>query len=259
MLLIAVIYSFVFYLIVAPNQEALKLFLYDSIVVFFILCPIGIILSSIVKYGAGAIRSKKYQTVFFVMVITFCLVASLGIETLVIFLISNALNSTIFALFAPSLAARALIFLCGYTTLLFAVNKQNLSQHQLSEPNHTSKNTDVTTVAQTSSQIEDHISIRDGQKIKIISIEEIEYLQADGDYVKIHTEDGQWMKEQTMKYFEEHLPQNMFVRIHRSYIVNIKFLSRIERYGQLQNVILRDGSAIKISAAGYKLLKSIIS
>jgi hypothetical protein len=101
----------------------------------------------------------------------------------------------------------------------------------------------------------ERITVRNGQKIKIIPIEEILYLQADGDYVSIHTAEGRWLKEQTMKYSEEVLPANRFVRIHRSYIVNLAHISRIERYGEQQSVILHNGERIRISSARYQLLR----
>ena len=81
---------------------------------------------------------------------------------------------------------------------------------------------------------------------------------ADGDYISIHTQEGNWLKEQTMKYTEELLPPNKFVRIHRSYIVNVDQISRIERYGERQQVVLHNKEKIKISAARYMVLKQIL-
>ena len=101
----------------------------------------------------------------------------------------------------------------------------------------------------------ERITVRNGQKIKIIALNEILYLQADGDYVSIHTAEGHWLKEQTMKYSEEILPADRFIRIHRSYIVNITHISRIERYGEQQSLILHNGERIRISAARYQLLR----
>lgn len=62
----------------------------------------------------------------------------------------------------------------------------------------------------------DRVSVKDGSRIHIIHLEELLYLQAGGDYVTIFTPGGQYVKEQTMKYFETHLPPALFVRIHRS-------------------------------------------
>lgn len=99
------------------------------------------------------------------------------------------------------------------------------------------------------------VSVKSGQKLVIVQVSDIIFLRADGDYVSINTTGAHYLKEQTMKYFDENLPEDMFVRVHRSYIVNIKAISRIERYGQLQQLELTNGEKIRISPAGYKLLR----
>jgi DNA-binding LytR/AlgR family response regulator len=104
----------------------------------------------------------------------------------------------------------------------------------------------------------DRITIRSGQKIKIIPIDEIIYIKADGDYVSIHTSTGNWLKEQTMKHTEDMLPADKFVRIHRSYIVNTNHIIRIECCGEHRQVVLLSGEKIKISAARYHSLKQIL-
>jgi len=111
----------------------------------------------------------------------------------------------------------------------------------------------------TEDEVLERIAIRSGQKIQVVMIGEIYYFQSDGDYVMIFTEKGKYMKEQTMKYFEEHLPKNKFVRIHRSCIVNVEMISRIESYNkQQQMLILKNGHQIKASVAGYRTLKAAL-
>ncbi|MBP1594209.1 MAG: response regulator receiver protein [Bacteroidetes bacterium] len=111
----------------------------------------------------------------------------------------------------------------------------------------------------TEDDILERIAIRSGQKIQVVMTGEIYYFQSDGDYVLIFTEKGKYMKEQTMKYFEEHLPKNKFVRIHRSCIVNVEMISRIESYNkQQQMLILKNGHQIKASVAGYRTLKAAL-
>jgi hypothetical protein len=103
----------------------------------------------------------------------------------------------------------------------------------------------------------DSIAVKSGQKIHVIAISDIIYLQADGDYVQIVTEKGKYLKEQTLKYFEENLPQALFVRIHRSYIVHVQAIARIELYDkQNQQLSLKNGAKLKISQSGYKTLRS---
>ena len=106
----------------------------------------------------------------------------------------------------------------------------------------------------------DRVAVKDGSRIHIIHLEELLYLQAGGDYVTIFTPDGQYVKEQTMKYFETHLPPALFVRIHRSCIVNTEQILRVELFGKENyQVRLKNGVCLRASNAGYKLLKERLS
>jgi len=105
----------------------------------------------------------------------------------------------------------------------------------------------------------ERIAVKSGQKIDVVLVPEIIYLQAVGDYVKIHTAKGRFLKEETMKYFQEHLPSKQFVRVHRSYIVNVEMINRIEVYEkQNQLITLKNGEQIKASVTGYKQLKMVL-
>ena len=104
----------------------------------------------------------------------------------------------------------------------------------------------------------DRITVRSGQNIKLIPIDDIIFIKADGDYISINTANGHWLKEQTMKYTEYTLPADRFLRIHRSYIVNVNHISRIERYGEKQLIVLHNNEKIKISAARYQVLKRVL-
>lgn len=110
--------------------------------------------------------------------------------------------------------------------------------------------------ASTEVELIDRISVKDGARIHIIDLEEILYLQASGDYVTIFTTTGQYLKEQTMKYFEQSLPSPAFVRIHRSTIVHTAQIARIELFGkETYQVRLKNGVTLRASHSGYKLLK----
>lgn len=110
--------------------------------------------------------------------------------------------------------------------------------------------------APTEGEVIDRISVKDGARIHIIDLEEILYLQASGDYVTIFTTTGQYLKEQTMKYFEQNLPSPAFVRIHRSTIVHTVQIARIELFGkETYQVRLKNGVTLRASNSGYKLLK----
>jgi len=102
----------------------------------------------------------------------------------------------------------------------------------------------------------ENIAIKSGRKIDVVPVSEIRYLKSEGDYVMIYTSSGHFLKEQTMKYFERHLPAAQFVRVHRSCIVNMRAILRIERYGKGEQLLLLQGGAtIRVSEAGYRELK----
>lgn len=106
----------------------------------------------------------------------------------------------------------------------------------------------------------DRITVKDGSRIHLIQLDELLYIQACGDYVTLFTSDGQYVKEQTMKYFESHLPARIFIRIHRSCIVNSNYIMRVELFGKESwQVRLKTGSCLRASAGGYKLLKERLS
>jgi two-component system, LytTR family, response regulator len=102
----------------------------------------------------------------------------------------------------------------------------------------------------------ERVITRLGSKITVIPVEKIWYLEASDDYVMIHSELGIHLKEKTMKYFEEHLPRGQFIRIHRSFIVNIGEIKSLELYTKDSYVaVLKNGAKIKVSSEGYKRLK----
>jgi two-component system, LytTR family, response regulator len=98
--------------------------------------------------------------------------------------------------------------------------------------------------------------VRKGNGISLIPVDEVRYIEAQDDYVMIHHKEGKAMKQQTMKYFEESLPPNEFIRVHRSYIVNVTEIKRIEPYGKDNHVaILNSGDKVPVSRTGYQQLK----
>ncbi|WP_420316381.1 LytR/AlgR family response regulator transcription factor [Ekhidna sp.] len=103
------------------------------------------------------------------------------------------------------------------------------------------------------------VAVRNGSKIHIVSADKIKYIEAQDDYVKLHTYDGNFLKQQTMKYYENHLSENDFLRIHRSYIVRLKEISRVELMGKDTHVVLlQDGTQLSVSRSGYSRLKEVL-
>jgi two-component system LytT family response regulator len=103
------------------------------------------------------------------------------------------------------------------------------------------------------------IVLKDNGKIKIIPLPQVQYLEAADDYVKIYTTDGFFLKKQTMQYFEESLPQQEFIRIHRSYIVNAQLITRITPHEKETHLaMLTNGAMLPVSKAGYARLKQVL-
>ena len=103
------------------------------------------------------------------------------------------------------------------------------------------------------------IVVRDNGKIKIISVAQVQYLEAADDYVKIITAEGSFLKKKTMQYFEDTLPPQEFIRIHRSYIVNTSLITRIDLHEKDSYLaLLTTGARLPVSKAGYAKLKEVL-
>jgi two-component system LytT family response regulator len=108
-------------------------------------------------------------------------------------------------------------------------------------------------------ELTERIVVKTAGKIKIIPVPEIRYLEAADDYVKIHTAEGAFLKNKTMAYFEQALNEKHFVRTHRSYIINVQEITRIDPYEKDSYlVILKGGNKIPVSKSGYAKLKGIL-
>jgi two-component system LytT family response regulator len=114
------------------------------------------------------------------------------------------------------------------------------------------------TAAESPSQ-QQRVVVKTGGKIKIIPLDDIHYFEAADDYVKIHTHNGAFLKNRTMGYFEKVLDPNRFVRTHRSYIINIQQVTRIDPYEKDSHLcVLSSGAQVPVSKAGYVKLKTVL-
>ena len=103
------------------------------------------------------------------------------------------------------------------------------------------------------------IVVKNGSMIKIIPVQEIFFLEAADDYVKIHTKEGYFLKNKTMTHFERVLDIQHFVRSHRSYIVNVQQITRIDPYEKDNHVaILKNGTKVPVSRNGYGKLRDVL-
>src|SRR3972149_10133044 len=102
----------------------------------------------------------------------------------------------------------------------------------------------------------ERIVVKDGQNISIIPLEKIRWIEAQDDYVMIHTHQKRYLKQKTMKYFEEHLNPKDFIRIHRSFIAAVKEVKKIELVEkESYQIVLEDKITLPLSRTGYSKLK----
>lgn len=105
----------------------------------------------------------------------------------------------------------------------------------------------------------ERVLIRDGSQVHVIPVERIDYVEAQDDYVCFKAEGKDYLKDQTMAAVEASLDPARFVRIHRSYLLNIERIARVELYAKDSRVaILRDGRRLPVSRAGYARLAKLL-
>ncbi|MBE3133606.1 MAG: response regulator transcription factor [Acidobacteria bacterium] len=103
------------------------------------------------------------------------------------------------------------------------------------------------------------ILVRDGPRVHVVAVDKLDFVQAQDDYVCLHSEGKKLLKEQTLAELEMLLDPARFVRIHRSYILNVERLARVEPYGKDSRVaILRDGTHLPVSRSGYARLSELL-
>lgn len=106
---------------------------------------------------------------------------------------------------------------------------------------------------------ENRIVVKTGNNIKIIPTQELNYIEAYDDYVKIHVGEHCYIKKKTMSHYEKTLDEKQFVRIHRSFIVNINQITKIESLDRESHLaVLKNGAKLNISKTGYPRLKEVL-
>ncbi len=105
----------------------------------------------------------------------------------------------------------------------------------------------------------DRVLIRDGANVHVLPVDKIDYVEAQDDYVAFTSEGKQYLKDQTMAAVEATLNPDRFVRIHRSFLLNIDRLAKVEMYAKDSRIaILRDGTRLPVSRAGYSRLSQLL-
>jgi two-component system LytT family response regulator len=118
---------------------------------------------------------------------------------------------------------------------------------------------DLSAAARPPEQRLERIVVKDGTKVHIIPIAKLDYVEAQDDYIALRSEKKNYLKQQTISSIETQLDPTKFVRIHRSYVVNLERIARIEPYTKDSRVaVLNDGTQLPVSRSGHAKLKEML-
>ena len=119
--------------------------------------------------------------------------------------------------------------------------------------------TELAAAARPAGQYAERLVVKDGTRVTLIPVGKLDYAEAQGDYVALVSEAKKHLKQQTIASLEAALDPKLFVRIHRSYVVNLERVTRIEPYGKESRVaILSNGLKLPVSRAGYARLQALL-
>lgn len=105
----------------------------------------------------------------------------------------------------------------------------------------------------------ERIVVRLGNKIVIVPVHAIELIRAEDDFVTFYSEGKKYLKQMTMKYLESALPPQQFVRVHRSFIVHVDQIDRLEAYSKdAYLAVLKNGERVSVSKTGYGRLRDLL-
>jgi two-component system, LytTR family, response regulator len=118
---------------------------------------------------------------------------------------------------------------------------------------------ELTASTRTPGQYAERIVVKDGTRVHIFPVSKLDYAEAQDDYVALSHQGKKYLKQQTISSLEAALDPKAFLRIHRSYIVNLERVTRLEPYGKDTHVaILDDGTRLPVSRSGYARLKTFL-
>jgi two-component system LytT family response regulator len=117
----------------------------------------------------------------------------------------------------------------------------------------------ILAAARPAGQTATRLVVRQGPRVHVIQADKLDYAEAQDDYVSLHSEGKAHLKQQTLSDLEGSLDPKRFVRIHRSYLLNLDRLSRIDsEAGEPKAVVLNDGTRLPLSRSGYGRLKGML-
>ena len=127
------------------------------------------------------------------------------------------------------------------------------------EPHAAMPPTELAAAARPPAQYLDRIPVRDGPRVFIIPVAKLDYAEAQDDYVALCAEGKKHLKQQTISSLESALDPSRFLRIHRSYIVNLERVTKVEPYAKDSHVaVLSTGVQLPVSRAGYARLRAFL-
>jgi disulfide bond formation protein DsbB len=229
-----------------------SILLFDSLIYCLLCALISIPFLSVLKFG------KIELLIFPLRIFNFAILAiiTLGMTLGIAFLLERWIfHENMKSVFFTLLPLRALFSILTYIFIIIFVFREKEKNEVFQRPTTPPIDKDLLPLESDIKTL-DRFAVKSGTKIHVVLVSEIICLLADGDYVQVITAQGKFLKEQTMKYFESNLSDNQFVRVHRSCIVNVEAISRIELYEkQNQQLMLKNGHKVKVSQNGYKMLR----
>ena len=134
------------------------------------------------------------------------------------------------------------------------------ARRRIRESTPTIPSSELRNAAQAPGRYAERIVVKDGVRVHIIPVAQLEYAEAQDDYVLLRSAGKNYLKQQTISSLEQALDPRQFVRVHRSFLMNFQKVSKIEPYTKdTRLAILTDGSQVPVSRAGYLRLKELMA
>jgi two-component system LytT family response regulator len=144
----------------------------------------------------------------------------------------------------------------------FSKERFDLAIQKWNEKKNTSSEKNIQSLLENTTKQPDErnrIVVKNGSDIRIVPMADVMYIEAYDDYVKIFTKDTYYLKKKTMNYYEQVLDSSQFFRTHRSFIINLQELTKIEPLEKNTYVVLlKNGKKIPLSRTGYSKLKETL-
>jgi two-component system LytT family response regulator len=117
----------------------------------------------------------------------------------------------------------------------------------------------LASAARPAGRFAERIVVRDGANVHVVGLDALDYLEAQDDYVAVHSGGKTWLKHATLAEVAAGLDPARFVRVHRSYVVPVERISRLELYARDSRIaVLHDGRELPVSRAGYARLRELM-